>query len=283
MNRLVIGCGYLGLRAAQQWLQAGDTVFAVTRSTTRSEEFKSLGIKPVVADVADFQSLNNLPPAATVLFSVGFDRGRHADAQAVYVDGFDNVLKKLPDKTGQLIYISTTGVYGDHGGAWVNETTTVQPARPSSRACWLAETTLKQSKWQDRSVVLRLAGIYGPQRIPRLDAIRSRLWSELDADGFINLIHVDDAAAIIGQMAKLEISGETFLVSDGNPPKRSEFFQYIADRLGVGKIPWPSPVEADLPQGGASGKKICNQKLLERTGIKLLYADFRQGIDQSLL
>ena len=282
MNRLVIGCGYLGLRVAQKWLRAGDTVFAVTRSVSRSEEFKSQGITPIVADVTDYQSLNNLPAAATVLFAVGFDRGRHQDVREVYVDGFKNVLERLPGETEQLIYVSTTGVYGDHDGGWISETTTVQPSRPSSHACWLAETALKQSGWWDKSVILRLAGIYGPQRIPRLDAIRSRRWSELNADGFINLIHVDDATAIIEQVAKLGISAETFLVSDGNPPNRTEFFQYLADRLGVGKIDWPSPVETESLQRGAN-KRISNRKLLERTGIKLSYADFRQGVDQSLL
>ena len=69
-----------------------------------------------------------------------------------------NVLERLPGETEQLIYVSTTGVYSGHDSEWVTETTTVQPGRPSSHACLLAETTLKQSRWWDKSVILRLAG-----------------------------------------------------------------------------------------------------------------------------
>ena len=282
VNRLVFGCGYLGLRVAKQWLQAGDRVSAVTRSAARVAELEALGIQPIIADITNTDSLTELPTADTVLFSVGYDRARYPNVRDVYVDGFNNVLENLPKETGQLIYISTTGVYGGADGEWVSELSTVKPTRPSSQACLDAEALLQQSDYWSRSVVLRLAGIYGPSRIPRMATIQNRKWSELDPAGYINLIHVDDAAAAVCEIARQKISAETFLVSDGNPPQRSDFYEYIAGRLGVGPILWPGSLETGSLQRSGASKRISNRGLLERTGINLAYPNFRLGIDQAL-
>ncbi len=278
VDRLVIGCGYLGWRVAMQWLDSGDNVFAVTRSAARAEEFRSRGITPIVADVTDVLSLSCLPDVATVLFSVGFDRERYKDIREVYVNGFNNVLQCLPSGTQQLIYISTTGVYGGQDGGLITEMSPVQPERPGSKASWQAEENLRQSVWREKSIILRMAGIYGPQRVPRLSVIRDRRWSELNTEGFLNLIHVDDAANSVVVSANLGLGAETFNVSDGSPVCRAEFYQYIADRLDVGRI----PVETGSLQEGMANKRVCSKKFLERTGISLAYSDFRQGIDQSL-
>ena len=282
MNRLVIGCGYLGLRVAKQWIQAGDEVTAVTRSSKRVAELESTGIRPIIADITEADSLSDLPGADTVLFSVGYDRGRYSDVRDVYVDGFNSVLKHLPEATGQLIYISTTGVYGGGDGEWVTESSATQPTRPSSQACLDAETLLHRSELWSRSVVLRLAGIYGPGRIPKVTAIKNANWSELDPMGYVNLIHVDDAAAVVCKVASQKISEETFLVSDGNPPLRSDFYNYLANQLGVGPIRWPSAFETESLQPNGANKRISNHGLLKTTGINLTYPNFRLGIDQAL-
>ncbi|MCH2183563.1 MAG: SDR family oxidoreductase [Mariniblastus sp.] len=283
MDRLVIGCGYLGLQVAKKWLQAGDNVLALTRSQERAVRLKSEGIRPIVADVTVATALKDLPATATVLFAVGFDRSQPGNAEKNYLDGFQNVLAHLPPETGQLIYVSTTGVYGGQQGDWVTESTPVHPVRPSSQACLSAETQLQQSPWWEKSVILRLAGIYGAGRIPHLAKIQNRQGAELDPEGFINLIHVEDAALVVEQVAQLGMGAETLLVSDGNPPRRSEFYQYIADRLGVGPIDWAGSLETESLQGRLANKRISNRRLLERTGAVLAYPDFRRGVDQALL
>src|SRR4051812_1668416 len=91
-TRLIFGCGYLGRRVAQRWATAGDEVVAVTRSERRAAEFAANGWRPIVADVTDPASLQNLPVADSILFAVGFDRGGNQSIHQVYVDGLANVL-----------------------------------------------------------------------------------------------------------------------------------------------------------------------------------------------
>ncbi|MEE2825387.1 MAG: SDR family oxidoreductase [Planctomycetota bacterium] len=283
MDRLVIGCGYLGLQVAKRWLRAGDNVLAMTRSPERAERLKALGIEPMIADVSVASTLEQLPDAKTVLYAVGFEPWQKGNAAETYLAGFRNVLTKLPPQTGQLIYISTTGVYGGYQGDWITESTPVAPSRPSSQACLLAETELQQSPWWERSVILRLAGIYGAGRIPNRSKIENREWSELSPQGYVNLIHVDDAALIVQQVANMRMGQETFLVADGNPPCRTDFYEYIAERLGVGPICWDNLVETESLQGRSANKRISNSRLLERTGVVLGFPDFRKGIDQALI
>ena len=85
----------------------------------------------------------------------------------------ENVLAALPSDVGRFIYISTTGVYGNAGGEWVDEDTPPDPQRDGGRASLAAEQVLAASPLADRGVVLRLAGIYGPGRIPFLDKLRA--------------------------------------------------------------------------------------------------------------
>ena len=283
VDRLVIGCGYLGLQVAKRWLRAGDQVLAMTRSSERAERLKALGIEPIIADVNVPSSLDQLPDVATVLYAVGFEPLQTGNAAETYIAGFRNVLTKLPSQTGQLIYISTTGVYGGYQGDWITESTPVAPSRPSSQACLRAETELQQSSWWEKSVILRLAGIYGAGRIPNRSKIEKREWSKLSPQGYVNLIHVDDAALIVQEVANLRMGQETFLVADGNPPCRTDFYEYIADRLGVGPVCWDDSVETESLQGRSASKRISNRKLLERTGVALAFPDFRQGIDQALI
>ncbi|MEX1224758.1 MAG: NAD-binding protein, partial [Pirellulales bacterium] len=100
MAKLIFGCGYLGERVGRRWLDAGETVHAVTRSERRAEELERAGYRAIVADVTDPATLTNLPAAETVLFAVGFDRSADQPIEQVYVAGLRNVLDRLPPTTG---------------------------------------------------------------------------------------------------------------------------------------------------------------------------------------
>ena len=111
MHVLIVGCGYVGVRAAREWLQRGVAVSALTRSPSRAEELQGLGITPVVGDVLDPESLTALPGADVCLYAVGLDRGAGHDQRTVYVDGLCNVLTELSPHVPRLIYLSSTSVY----------------------------------------------------------------------------------------------------------------------------------------------------------------------------
>ncbi|MDA7875238.1 NAD-dependent epimerase/dehydratase family protein, partial [bacterium] len=121
MNRLVLGCGYLGLRVARLWRSQGDSVYAVTRCQNNAQRMKQEGIIPVIADITEPDSVQGLPQADTILFAVGMDRKKYDSVHSVYVDGLKNVLSGISIVPSQLIYVSSTGVYGNFDGAWIDE------------------------------------------------------------------------------------------------------------------------------------------------------------------
>ena len=282
MKRLVVGCGYLGLRVAKRWLAAGDSVFAITRSESRAKDLQTEGISPIVGDVTSPESLDNLPEVDSVLFAVGMDRTKYSDIRLVYVDGLKHILERLAETTSHLIYISSTGVYGDFGGQWIDETAATQPAREGGKACLEAEQLIAKSKFATRSTVLRFAGIYGPDRVPTRNLIQSKDWKKLSAAGYLNLIHVDDGAKIVTIVADTDPSGETFVVSDGQPSLRKQYYEFIAKQFGVDKIPWEeSKVKPEQSRSGTS-KRISNRKLMEQFEIQLDFPDYKSGLKNAL-
>ena len=136
-----------------------------------------------------------------MLFAIGADRQDPQSSRAVYGDGFRNVLAALPTRTRRMIYISSTGVYGQADSRWVDEDTVCRPERASGVACLAAERSAGGFALVAASVVLRLGGLYGPGRIPsRRDLLAGRPMA-VPVAGYLNLIHVDDAARAVVAVA----------------------------------------------------------------------------------
>ena len=277
MKALIIGCGYLGSKVAKIWQQRDQHVAVVTRSQDNANHFCELGYQPIMADITDAESLSKIPTDTNVvLFSVGFDRSRYSNIRQVYVDGLKNVLDRLRGSDCHFVYISSTGVFGDCAGQWIDETTSAEPIRPGGQACLDAEQLVIERL--ENYTILRLAGIYGPGRIPRLKAIKDQAWNELGQSGHINLIHVDDAAEIVALMVDKKILGEMFLVSDGQPVDRQKFYEFIADQVGTSPINWTVETKVDVSRRSAADKKVSNRKLLEHTHYRFQFPDFQSGI-----
>lgn len=297
MKRLIIGCGYLGLPTAKRWLAAGDEVVALTRQSDRFSTLQALGIKPILGDITQADSLaelSALPPVDTILFAVGMDRSRYDDIRGVYVDGLMNVLAALPAKAGHLIYISSTGVYGNSAGEFVNETTIAEPTRAGGQACLEAEALIRSSQFSAANsnneanhetgfTILRLAGIYGPNRIPLLSAIESQQWDQLSPNGFLNLIHVADAARIIERVTEQKLFGEMILVSDGNPVPRKTFYETIARLSNQPSIPWEQFADSNAGPKRSGDKRIDNAKLRRLIGDDFWFPDYLAGLRHELL
>ena len=143
------------------------------------------------------------------------------------------MLAALPSDTGKFIYISSTGVYGQSGGEWVDEDSACEPLREGGRACLDAEQILLAHPLGQRAVILRLAGLYGPGRIPLADSIRRNQPIEAPAQGWLNLIHVDDAARVVLAAEERAPPPRTYVVSDGTPVERREYFAELARLLGA--------------------------------------------------
>ena len=166
MAKLLVGCGYLGLRVARLWKEAGEQVYVLTRSLDKAKTLGGEGFSAVVADINNLRDLEgNLFPAAsisTVLYSVGYDRKSPQPIEQVYVGGLTNLLgcSSLNSAAAPMcrwIYISSTGVYGSADGDWVDEDTSPHPARdgeigvkalasPPARGAWIETLQVAQTR-----------------------------------------------------------------------------------------------------------------------------------------
>jgi nucleoside-diphosphate-sugar epimerase len=275
--RLVFGCGYVGQRVANAWLERGFDVVVVTRSPDRAKWLSAEGFRAIIADVMFSETLRDLPVAQSVLFSVGFDRGQTWSIDEVYVRGLRNVLDALPTSTGRVIYLSSTGVYGDSGGEWIDEHTVADPTREGGKACLAAEQTLFNHPLGTRGIVLRLAGIYGPGRVPRRDEVLAGTPIVGRGDGYLNLIHVRDVVRAV--LAAEECTGHSrvFNVSDGHPVRRADYYAELA-RLYRAPTPQFAGVAAAERARGGADKRVGNARMLHELAVKLQFPTFRDGL-----
>ena len=278
MTKLIFGCGYLGHRVAKLWLAAGEEVCVVTRSVERAEKLSDVGFQSVVADVAKADTLTNLPSAETVLFAVGFDRSAGNTIAEVYAGGVYNVRQALPASVERFIYISTTGVYGPAGGNWVDENTPPNPQRDGGKASLAAEQLLGEN-----SLVLRLGGIYGPDRVPYLAKLRAGEPIAAPSEGWLNLIHVEDGAAVVlaaEAWTKGQAKGpHVFCVCDGQPVVRGDYYREVARRIGAEppRFVTPDP-KSPAAARAAADRRIFNFKLKQELKYEFAYPSFREGL-----
>ncbi|MEX2112653.1 MAG: SDR family oxidoreductase [Pirellulales bacterium] len=279
MSKLIFGCGYLGKRVAKRWRDAGQTVYVVTRSDAKAREFEQAGLFPIVADVLRPESLAKLPVADSVLYSIGYDRAARGSRHVLYVDGLKAALDALPKATGTLLYVSSTGVYGQSHDEWVDELSPCEPLREAGQACLAAEQVLATHPLGRRAVVLRMAGLYGPERIPNGAAIRRGEPIGVAEHGYLNLIHVDDAADVVLAAERHAQPPRTYVVSDGHPVERRAYYEELARLLEAPRPRFLAPTaESSASARAESSKRIKNARLIEELRVRPGYPSFREGL-----
>ncbi len=294
-TRIIFGCGYLGLRVGKLWTAAGEHTRAFTRSDKRVLEIGMAGMLTAQGNVArpkSLQSLSGLDSwhAESLLFAVGFDPRGDWTIHEVYATGLQNVLAALPSSVSRVIYISTTGVYGPAGGEWVDELTAPDPQREGGRASLAAEHVLAAHPVGRRSAILRLAGLYGPGRVPHLDKLRAGEPLPVTSDGWLNLIHVDDAARVVVAAdawlasrsdEQLAARGEPhiFCVSDGHPVRRADYYAEAARVLGAPPPTFTAPPpESPAAARAAVSRRVRITKMRDTLGAPLQYPSYREGL-----
>lgn len=279
-SRMIIGCGYVGIPLAAAFHAAGDMVFPTTRSQQRARQFEQHGYRPQIADVTKPETLRSLPDADTVVFAVGYDSASGASREDVYAEGLKKVLDHLSEATRRLVFVSTTGVYGDADGQTVDELAPCDPARPGGKAFLQAEQYLRNHPvWSTRSVILRMAGIYGPKRIPRSADIQAGNPIPAPGGGALNLIHVDDSVQAIRLAADAETFSPIYIVSDGTPVDRRDYYKEVARLLHAPEPTFEEP-DPDSPAAKRAGsdRKMSNQRLVTELGFQPKYPSYREGL-----
>lgn len=266
---LVAGCGYVGTRIGTHFRARNQKVWGITRTSERRDALQKIGITPLVADLTNPESLSIIPDNIHFLIICPSPDSRDETAyRNVYLDGIGNLIRQVQKNSRPIftIHLSSTGVYGERGGDWVTEETSPQPDSERGKILLEAERQVLNSGLI--SCVFRLAGIYGPGR-NRIALIREKKFLNDSNDKFVNLIHVDDIVKAIPFLFNSADAGQIYLGVDDEPVKRSEYYEWISEKLGVEypKIIHPKQI---------SGKRCQNAKL-ENLGFTFQYPTFREG------
>jgi nucleoside-diphosphate-sugar epimerase len=260
-----------------------ETVYVMTRSDKHGADFARLGAVPIVADVTQPCSMVKLPTVDTVLYSVGFDRTAGQSIRQVYVEGLANTLAALPSATGKFIYVSSTGVYAQDDGSWVDEQSPCEPEREGGKACLAAEQLLQAHPLGTRSIILRMAGLYGPDRIPFQRELRAGTPLAVSVDGYLNLIHIDDAASVVLAADRVAKPPATYTVSDGQPVVRRDYYEHLAGLLGAPSPTFTAPAADRRSDRASTNKRVSNQRMLKELGVTLAHPSYREGLQAILV
>lgn len=278
---LVFGCGYLGKSVAESLLSSGTRVWASTRSQQKAQQLGEAGMEAVIADWCEPSTLRNLPQVSRVLVAVSYDRTSPLPRRQSQVGGLANLLEALHPTT-HICYISTTGVYHQTDGGWIDESSPTHPQRAGGQVHLEAEACLESARPAAARTILRLSGIYGPGRVPRAaDVIAGRPIPSME-EGYLNLIHVQDAACAVIQSWN-DRPHSLYLVSDDQPVRRGDFYREIAKQT---KSPEPQFV---IPESGSpksarseSNKRIRNLRMKSDLLSVLRFPSYREGLAQTL-
>jgi nucleoside-diphosphate-sugar epimerase len=276
--KLIVGCGYLGRRVAERWLSAGQDVTGVVHSESSAKALGTTKVRPIIADVTQPETLHNLPSADTLLFCVGYGSDSSSSRGAVYVDGFRNVLNAVSPDVRRVIFISSTGVFAERNGGWVEEESRCEPMSESGRALFAAERVLAGHRLADRGVVLRLAGIYGPDRLPRRAELLTGEPLAVAAGQHVNLIHVEDAASAVLAAEERAQPPRTYVIADGHPVDRREYLAEMARQLSLPTPRFRDPMPGETIARRGGDKRVSNQRMLEELQVKLRFPTYREGL-----
>ncbi|WP_231970928.1 SDR family oxidoreductase [Polynucleobacter necessarius] len=229
---LIIGCGDIGLRVAKQ-LSRSHRVFALTSQRNRFQELRKVGAIPILGNLDHPESLWRLSGLAqTVIHLAPPQNSGNRDCRT---RNLIRILAQGPNAVRRLIYISTTGVYGDHQGAKVSEVTPVNPQSERAKRRVDAECALRL--WAPAHgvtlTILRVPGIYASDRLPieRLQAKTPALVHQEDA--YSNHIHSDDLARLVCAAVYFAKPQRVINVCDGNETKMGDYFDEVADAFGL--------------------------------------------------
>lgn len=275
---LIIGAGYAGQRLAAAHAMRGDAVTATSRSV---EGKTDSGWKWLPLDL-DADCLPALPQADRIYYTVPPARTGTSD---------ERIRRILPKITGapQLVYFSTTGVYGDADGAWVNEESPLAPGNDRSRRRLDAEEAVAEwaKERSARHVILRVAGIYGPGRLPVSRLQQGHPVLDPQQAGYSNRIHVDDLVRAAIAAADY---GEDMIcnVADGKPSSTAEILDITATMTGLPKprrIAWEEARQefSDMALSFMrDNKRVDITRLANLPNFAFVYPDFEAGLRASL-
>lgn len=289
MRVAILGCGYVGLELGRQ-LSADHEVVGVRRSDEGVAAIEDAGFDAIQADVTEPAALEAVPDVDAVVFAASSGGRDAATAREVYVEGQRTAIDHFGSRSPppeQYVYTSSTGVYGDHGGDWVDEETPVEPTTDKTEMLAEAERVAleRPGEYGTDGTVARFAGLYGPGRY--------RLGRYIEGpvtEGYLNMVHRDDAAgAVRFLLTEDRARGDVVLVVDDEPVEKWAFADWLADRCGVDAPPKRTTEErladgnlSEAARRRLSTSKRCSNDRLRGMGYEFAYPTFREGYREAI-
>ncbi|MBU6282532.1 SDR family oxidoreductase [bacterium] len=281
---LVAGCGDVGSALARRLVADGATVFGLRR---RPEHLPS-DVVPIAIDLRRSEEMKRLPAGVTCLvFAAAADGSDEGSYRAIYVEGLRNLLSGLAasgSAPSRLVFTSSTAVYGQTGGEWVDETSSTEPPGFSGRVMLEAEALLAEhaSPLGATAASIRLGGIYGPGRTRLVDLVRSgRATCAEGSCRWTNRIHVEDAADAVRHILRIGAAGGTWVGVDDEPADQCAVYDWLAERMGLPRPP-RVPESAEARRGAEASNKRCSNRRLRASGFRFRFPSFREGYARML-
>ncbi|MTJ05386.1 MAG: SDR family oxidoreductase [Sediminimonas qiaohouensis] len=271
---LSFGHGYSARALADRLLPKGWRIFGTTRKDSKINALRDEGIQPIRWPDGDFNEA--LAQATHILISAG--PGPEGDPT---LSVLHNEISTIAPRLEWAGYLSTTGVYGDHGGGWVDEATPLTPSTERGKARVAAER-----QWQsipDLPLhIFRLAGIYGPGRGP-FEKVKSGTARRIIKENQVfSRIQVKDIAQVLEASMTHPNPGAVYNVCDDDPAPPQDVIEHAANLLGL-PVPPAVPFEAaDMSPMArsfyAESKRVSNERIKRDLGINLLFPSYRDGL-----
>lgn len=286
MRVLIVGYGYVGNALGLALAAEGHTVVGIKRSQPEIAKSQGGKISLLAVDVSDPKTLPSLQePFDWVVNALSSRGGGELGYRKVYFEGTQNLLNWLrshPPK--KYVHVSSTSVYGQMDGSLVTEQSPAEPTNATSQILIETEQLLLQAhtQFQWPSVVLRSAGIYGPDRGHLfLQYLRGEAHLTGDGDRWLNMIHRDDLVRTIQAALIHGTPGHIFNVSDDEPTTEVAFFDWLSQRL---RRPLPPSIEPDAKsrKRGNTNKRVSNQKMKQLLDHPLIFPSFREGYESEI-
>lgn len=275
MKTLLLGCGFVGKVLAQRLIASGHSVTGWIRNPEQTSELSSLGITPYLGDITEESCWNSIPrDFECVIHIASSSRGDAEVYKKIYLQGMQRVCDFFPKV--QKVFVSSTSVYGQTDGEWVDETSPTTPSSATSQVLLQAEAIALQHQ----SIVVRPSGIYGPQRsVLYRKFVEGTAVIEGTGTRWINQIHRDDVAAGIAFLIQKSADPGIYNLTDDHPTCSQELYKWLSQKLQQ-PLP-PHAPENTQRKRGWTHKRISNQKI-KSLGWTPQYPSFCEGYETVL-
>jgi nucleoside-diphosphate-sugar epimerase len=277
---LIAGCGYVGTTLGKLCVLEGKTVWGLRRRS----HLLPTQIRPITADLGQPETLRSLPTHLEYLFyTAAADRSDDACYQATYVEGLKNLIKALDEQKihpKRVFFTSSTAVYGQTNGEWIDENSPTENKHFSGSRLMEAERLLLTCPFP--WTVVRLSGIYGPNRTRLLEQVkRGEITAHESTSSYTNRIHRDDCAGLLFHLMLLKNPLGLYIGSDHEPARLCDVVGWLAQKLDV--QPQNMPASPSNTEDRFRGNKRCRNGRAVDSGYRFHFPTYREGYTALLM